>query len=508
MADQSQLSPEIQKALADPKFHALGPEDQVAVLKHLHEGAGASPAAVAGPAAALPTAPKATSGDLDPADTAAAGYPRPSATPEPENLAFKFGRGALLGAAAGAGIPEATTGKDVVKGAVGNAAEGYYGVAKAGVQDAYNVLRTAAGDVIPGVDSQKLPDSHLYGILDSMAKGLEGAGSEAWKGLKDKDPEAFAHGFGSAVTQLLTMRESSKVPELAVNPRKQLAKVSAAIGVNGEQFENLEKAMPAIVKTAQSARVQTVGDFAKTVDDSTRTVDQTFNLALAPVAKKPYIPVEIQNRILGLITPDMAKTPEGRADAAQIRAAARPYTNTWTIGELNAKRMTENANLTSYFNQDTRGQAGAKLTADISKAVRDGAAKIVYDQMDKAHPGADFTALKQQHGALWGLSDFLREKLPDLKAKQAVFEGTSAWSKLRGRASAGQGGVHGYVSGVGEAVAPGPITSPNANIRSAFGGPSLTTQAANLGLAMLPISALMGQNSDLPAAPKATAKPK
>jgi hypothetical protein len=452
-------TPDIQTTIKDPKFLALGPDDQVAVLKTLKSAPTTKPAAKSSIA--------------------------PPPQPE-EGMLTKLGRGAALGAASGLGIPESTSPTKVVTGALSNAAEGFGHAAKGILMD---------------------PIEGTYNVVDTMARNLEAAGGESWEGLKQQDPEKFAHGFGSALAQILTLHEAKEgKPGPSLVRRKlfpesvergQLAKVKSAVGAGPEQIADLRKSMPEVVKAAQTAGINTVGDFGKTIRDTKNTIDQTFNQGLLPVANNQYVPMEISRAIRSLETPDMVKTAEGREQIRQIRRAALEYERPWTVNQLNAKRMTENENLRSFYNKDTRAQSASPLDTGISKAIRDKAADIVYQQWDHANPNAPIKAqeLKSRQGALWALDDFINHPkngaIAKLDAKQLEHEDTGFLDRVRPGAYASKTGLHGYVSGIAEGFTRGPEKRANAKMKSAFGDPTI---AGRVKTSALPISVLAEQD--------------
>lgn len=386
-----------------------------------------------------------------------------------------LGRGAALGAAHGLGIPESADWKEVAGGAVANTASGLYEAGK-----------SIAKDPIEGT-------AH---VLHNMASNVEESGGEAWQGLKERDPEKFAHGFASTITQLLSMKEAKKAdfPTLGkAGERARLAKTATAINAGADEAGQLRTAMPDIVKQAQSGGIETVGEFKDTVQQASRAIDQEFNQHLAPIANKPYIPAEIARRIRNLITPDMAQTAEGREQIKEINRRAKEFEKPWTINQINAKRMTENDNLNSFYKKDSQGQAAAKLDTDISKAVRDGSADVVYDQMAQNNPQLPsnyWAQLKQKQGAMWGLRDHLTEQIKSLDAAQLQHEGKGPAGRMKVHAYASAHSVpHGYISGVGEALSAGPEKTANKTIKGAFNR-SLTSKAARLGAMALPVARL------------------
>ena len=462
----------IQTTIKDPEFLKLSGDDQVAVLKHMRSQT------------PTPKTPAVT--ELEKASSSEQGL---------GGTYKKLGRGFVTGAASGAGIPESTSPGEVVGGALKNVGTG---LARAGGAVAEDVGSVFTDPFLPKEKRLTFRNDPVIRIADEMGKNLEDTGKEAWQGLKQRDPEAFAHGLGSMVTQLLTLEagdEGLKGKAASVSERARLAKTVDALNIGKSEIKDVKTAMPEIVKQAQKAGVKTVGDFGKNLKQARTVVDQEFNQGLAKIANKASIPSSISQRIRSLITPDMAKTAEGREDIKYIQKRAREYEKPWTYNELNAKRMTENENLTSYYGKDTRGQAAARLETDVSKAIRDEAANTVYQAWDKANPGGRAQILKQRQGALWALDDYVNHPtkgfLADVDAKQLQFEGAGLGDKVHARAAVHKGGVSAYLTS--SLLAPfeqGPKAKANAKIRQAFPEGNKTPFASK---AALPIAVLAGR---------------
>lgn len=455
----------IDKALKDPAFLALGEDEQISVLKHYKE----NPAPAK--AAASPNAFKAGIGPPPKVD---------------EGIGTKLGRGAALGTAAGLGIPESTDWKEVTGGAVANAAKGYGEMAKsvAGYAappklDAEGIARTVAGPLGP--------------TALNVGKGIYGAGAEAWKGLKDKDPEGFAHGFASMATQVLTLAamRKGKISEGEIKPGMRQARISSAIDAGAEEHLALEKAMSRIVPEAKSAGVHSVRELGKVLKDAHTRVNAEFEQGFAPIRHQRLVPMDISRKVLDLITPDMRQTAEGRMSMQKIRDAATEYQKDWSLDELNERRKNVDKQLSSHYQKASMGQYADPIEAEIREAERQGAADVVYKKWGQANPGKDARLMKQQHGALWKLDDAINgEKgaVNTLKAKQGNYRAEGGrLGQLRGGANFSKTGVHGYLGNFVDALfgGGGPETRANTKVRKAF-NPSLTSRAAKLGVIGFP----------------------
>ena len=416
------------------------------------------------------------------------------------SMLAKLGRGAALGAAEGAGIVPTT--KKSLTGGVEAQSIKQFGK---GVGRAAGAVTEDVGSLFvdPFVSKDKRSKSETGSksgdVLLDMGRGLLSSGGESLKGAKERDPEAFAHGLGSLVTQLLMLKggkESMGVSDVAgISERARLAKTAIAAGITGDEVANLERAMPEIVKQSQQAGIETVGDLYQNVKKAKRLADDTFNNGLASIANKPTVPMSISQRIRKLITPDMAKTIEGRAQIKYLTKRAVEYEKPWTYRELNAKRMTENENLQSFYKKDTQGQNAARLETDVSKAIRDSAADTVYQAWDQANPGKGAQDLKQRQGALWSLEDHLKGRIDDLKAKQLTHEGMDWQDKVKARVAVHRGGVGAYLTSPLETFfEKGPGEAANAKVRQAFPKGSKTPYKRVAAMA-LPIGALLGRST-------------
>jgi hypothetical protein len=468
----AQQDDKVKATINDPEFLKLSEEDQTAVLQHLY-------------------------GDMN-SDTPAAAPVDPATAPVagPEGIVKKLARGGALGLASGLGIEESTEPSQVVTGTLGNWAKGIWNAGK-------EILSPPEQNADPrkgytGRGWEKVLMGPAGPILGDIARGLEGAGGESIKGIKDSDPETFAHGLGSLITQVYSITQMGKGKPKGISERSRLAKTVQATSAGANEIKDLRAAMPEIVKQSQAAGINTVGELRDTVKTAKRLTDDRFNIGLAPIANTQVIPNDIARRIRNLESPDMAKTREGRAEIKYLKRRAAEYDGRqWTYGELNAKRVTENKAVRTYYKKDTMAQHASALDLEISKAIRDGASDIVYQAWDRANPGQGAADLKKTQGALWATENHLDGIVDELDAKQLEHEGKGFVGRL---------GAHGYISmhnpvphawltGVKSAVSRGPEVSANAKIRQAFSGPSLPRR---LAINAAPVAALLGRQPMTP----------
>jgi hypothetical protein len=452
----------VDKALKDPAFLSMSDDEQIAVLKHYKE----NPAPAKAASAATSPTPK-----ISP--------PPKWYEDDPSSMASKLGRGAVLGGATGLGIPESTNPAEVVGGAIKNVGQGYLDVGK-------SVL--GIGKDTPTQAKERTVMGPLGPTVGNIARGIESGGGEAWKGMKDKDPEAFAHGLASALTQIVMLGAMRKGIEKAGAPDAAMrqARISTAIGAGAEEHAAIEKSMPKIVEQAQSAGIKNVQDLGKSVERAHTAVNDEFDRGFAPIAQRRIVPMDISRRILRLITPDMRQTAEGRAAIQKIQDAAVEYQKDWSLDELNHRRMNVDKALASHYKKASMGQYADPVEAEIREAERSGAADIVYTEWGRANPGKNVRALKEQHGALWKLDDAIngsKGAVNKLKAEQGEYKAEGGkLGRLRGGVSISQRGLpHGYLAGVADALFHGgPLDKANSQVSRAF-NPSLSDRAAKLG---------------------------
>ncbi len=440
----------IDKAIKDPSFLALSPDDQVAILQHYKDN------------------------------------PVASTTPQ-DSFLTKLGRGASGGVKQGVGIPEdtdLTTVPGAVKAGVGlvtNTAKGLYDTGK-------SALDFTGGSDSP--ESKKMHERDLLGPLGptvgNMARGLESAGGEAWKGLKESDPETFAHGFTSMVTQLLMMGAASKGALKTPTPRTRLSGVVNATKAGGEEAANIARTIPAIVKEAKSAGINTIKEYADVNQKALDTREAAFNQAMTPQLRTLVDTAAVKRDILNLIKSD--SSPE---EIAAIRKAANEYTTPKTMQWLQDRRNRLNASTSSFWDKSS-GAAATAVKSDmdlaIDRAARNKIAELQYGVLDRANPGRDFTKLKQEQKALWANKDFLTDKVADLEAKQLQHEDQGIGERVKAGAAVSGGGAHGYISGLSNMFSAGPMTKANRKVQRAFGG-SYTTPT-RIAIMSLPVAHL------------------
>lgn len=207
------------------------------------------------------------------------------------------------------------------------------------------------------------------------------------------------------------------------------ARLSYAGGLSqGEKaIESLAPEFDKTLAATGSRTPNTVGEFANVIQATNTRLEQEFEQALFPVAQQNIRPLRVANEIRQKITPNMAKTAEGRQTIQLLQKKAREYeTQDWTVGELNRERMTVAKRLRSYYKSGPSvGAAKAKIDADImaDTAQRDALNDMLYGLADKTSgkPPGYFKALKQKQSILTDLTDDItshRERLVEGSAQK------------------------------------------------------------------------------------------
>ena len=310
--------------------------------------------------------------------------------------------------------------------------------------------------------SKDVPTSTKEALSQDVQGGIEQGEYEAGGRLLGKIPEKWAAGAASRAA------------------RKRLASLTGMTGETGETATNFSKVLPEIDQTVKlnGRPPETPRQIFQVIKQTSERLDQSFNQQLALVGRNKVMPKEIADRLMMMSNePNLGYTAEGIAERRALRKAALDYQKPWSLNALNAQRRFANDRLTSYYNKETQAQSAA-LTAvqtKIMKAVRDGAADIVYGAVDKL-PNASFDSrlLKQQQGALWDLADQLDSQIGNIADKQLVREGRTFKEKVAPSAYiASSGRMHGYVRGIGDVfLGGGPEEAAGVKARRAFAPPT------------------------------------
>jgi hypothetical protein len=310
------------------------------------------------------------------------------------------------------------------------------------------------------------------------------------------DEGRLRESIGAGAFDVLTLWAGKNVGSA---PNK-INKLTSAIGETGETVKNLERVLPDIEQTARSmGKPQTIGDLADNVRATLSAKQTEFNRAFDPIKhNRAYTPA-IKNHIDRIIreNPNLAKTPEGRAELNALQRIQRQYDHSWTLEDMNLERSRLRKQMrTLYDAKPTDAAAKMKLDAELraKKVVADSFSETVNDHL--AHvTGKDrayYDILRQKQEALMDLNDHLDSQVEKLRDRQAAKAGRTLGERLKPHAYMSAGGPRVHVP-FGEAIpAEGATDVSSRKIRQAF--PSAGRRAAQLGtkaaVLALPVSHL------------------
>lgn len=227
--------------------------------------------------------------------------------------------------------------------------------------------------------------------------------------------------------------------------------------------ETIKSTLPSVEKAAEKTGARkTVGDYLQNINTAKSDLNTEYANAIGPYSGHQTMPSAISQKILALETPNMAKTAAGRAEAAAIRKAASEFQQPWTLGELDAERMSANARLSAYENKSIADQYSTlrkSRSVAIDKAIADGVRETVYPQMDQltGKPSGYFASLKQQIGSLLELQSRVSRTTEDLRNRTAEIKGAPRLKKAavaEGAGAAASGYKHGVIRTLARAAVP------------------------------------------------------
>lgn len=283
------------------------------------------------------------------------------------------------------------------------------------------------------------------GAAAGAAKG-ETAGGVAVEGLKQAGYEAGGRLAGAALGRIgkpLAEKIPAELMEKYPVLKHLLAAPEKSPAVSKKAVQYLTTASG---EEAHAPIAATIGDIEKTVEQMPkvdRTVKGFLNVvntakdemnkesgaAMFPIVNKQTVPISISDRIRSLITPNLAKTAEGRAEAEQIKRAALEFEKPWTYGELDAERQTIRARLNTFHQKGEVAQYTAKKanrSVAIDNAIEQGLKDTVYPEMDRAagKPAGYFSNLKGRQSNLITLEGLLKDRIEKLAGKEASIAGS------------------------------------------------------------------------------------
>jgi len=245
---------------------------------------------------------------------------------------------------------------------------------------------------------------------------------------------------------------------------------------SGELGPEIKTVLPDLDKMASRVgKPKNVEEFGKLVHATERELNQEFNAALFPIAQQPTVAHSVAQSIRAQITPNMAKTEEGRAMSRYLTKRALEFDRgTWTIGELNRERELITKRLNAWHEALSNGQVtAAKAHANIAAdtAAEQGLKDLLYNAADQSgvKPPGYFKALKQRQSALISLSGSTEKAGEKLTKASLERQGAPLSEKIHIRSYLHpQSGVPGGVAGVSPSAFTDPLKQANKAIAKGF----------------------------------------
>jgi hypothetical protein len=313
-----------------------------------------------------------------------------------------------------------------------------------------------------------------------------------------RSKEAIGAGAFDALSLLVGGRMGREV-----SPATKLNKLAYATGAReAGTIRPLAHLLPDFEATvAKVGKANTVGELENVIQTTMDGYEQKFNTGLAGTTGK-LVPSDIADELESKAR-TMPPTAEGRQIANKLRKAAVEYRKPWTPQELNAERMYRNANTQAFHKASETGQMAAmRANADtmIDELVAEKSRDVLYDEMERQHPGQGFRELKQKQSSVLEMHGKFKKHVERLEAAQAARSGAPFSEKAGISASAHGGGVTPRAH-VTELVKAGPLTHANNAVRSAF-GPTTGALGRRAAVLSLPVSSItMSRPATVPAPP-------
>ena len=461
-------TPDIQSTLKDPKFLALGPDDQVAVLKHLRESSGAA----ATPATSAPTEPT-----------------------QPDSILGGFGRRAaqaVKGAAKTFDPRPSSTAEEIASGVGGPGGLIATRIGKGAYEGAKQKVTQAATDLATGHPVK----AALHGVLETDPTSPIGPLSPSQSQADLVEQGRYREALGSAAFDALSYWLGGKIGG-KVSERMASNKLASA---SGADVDPIRQVMPELKKTAEAGgKPVTIEDGQRLVSDTTDRLSAEFDQDFAAIRRnRIYTPV-IKQRLQVILdkNPQWRKTPEGRAKIDAITDTMKTYDKTgWTFEEMNKERGDLRGQIRA-LNKQAPSDAAARIRHDADVAAKSATADVMSDTVNdwlshsSGKPKAYYDELRQKQARLIDLEDSLDQRVADLHNKQALHEsaGPIGRFKLHAYVSPSSSGfLRAHASGLHDAISAGPEAAANASVRAAF--KSTKRPIAGAAVKSLPVDAL------------------
>lgn len=311
-----------------------------------------------------------------------------------------------------------------------------------------------------------------------------------------QDEGRINEALGAGAFDVLTLAAGSAMGRKP-STGKTISKLTSAIGETGESVKNLERTLPDLMETAKArGKPQSIGDFRDLVRDALGQKEAEFRSVFDPIKhRRAYTPA-IKNHIDRIVreNPNLADTPDGRAQLAALRRVQRIYDKPWTLEKMNLERARLRKEIRELYNaKPTDAAAKRKLDADLraKEVVANSFSETVNDHLSHVggKPQSYYDILRQKQEALMDLNDHLDTEVEKLRDKQAAREGRTLGERMKPHAYVSHGGARAHIP-FGEAVpAEGASDVASRKVRQAF-GPTKGAAARRVGVLALPLSHL------------------
>ena len=308
-----------------------------------------------------------------------------------------------------------------------------------------------------------------------------------------KNREAIGAGTFDALTMLIGSR-IGREPTIGTIEEPGMVVNKLAYATNADSIRPLMHVMPDIEETVkQVGKPKTVNDLGNVIQKTMEKYDQQFNKGLATT--KGYVNASPIADALEAKARTLPPTSEGQGIANQLLTHASEYRGrTWTAQELNSERMFRNANAQAFYNKSDVGQMAAlRANADtmVDEIVADSARDVLYDEMEKQHPGQGFRELKRKQSSVLEMQGKFKDHIRKLEAAQAKRAG-APWSEKAGISTSAHpsGAIVTPRIHVTELLRKGPLSHANKAVESAF-GPTDAARMRRAVILALPVSTLV-----------------
>ena len=307
---------------------------------------------------------------------------------------------------------------------------------------------------------------------------------------KLSDEGRYKEALGAGAFDALSLVAGGKTGR-EVSPETRLNKLAYATGnATAESIRPLEHIMPDIEATvAGVGKPQTVGELQTVIDKTMKGYERTFNKGLY-TTKGQFVPDSIADALESKAR-EMPPTAEGRAFAKKLNKAASEYRKPWTAQELNRERMFRQGQLDAFYKKSDTGQMHAmrsSVDTMIDQTVYDSCKDVLYDEMERQHPGQGYRELKQKQSSVLEMQGKFKDHVERLEAQQAKRSGAPLSEKAGVSASAHAGGVTPRAH-ITELLKKGPLTHADNATKGAF-GPTSAATARRAAILSLPVSSI------------------